>query len=253
MEFTSLISLIIFIPLCITPFLSSAPFWRTIFDFSETKLKKKVEESAQSVKLKPADWTRDLDIVKTADLNVNNHIKAVIRSAYCHLRTIWRIKRLVSGSGKLDREFIFSRLDGCNGVFTGPCNETITRLQLTHDATARVLAKTERVDHVRLVPGSLHWPPEGFRAKTQLRSAATSWPFQAPQICFLSPESALNPERQRSLFMSTHLQQTLGELQVCGNTINPDWWFFFYMNQSNNNVTFNLFLYFLIQIFNFFF
>lgn len=72
------------------------------------------------------------------------------------------------GSGKLDREFIFSRLDCCNGVFTGPCNKTIRRLQLSHNATARVLAKTEREDHIHAVHGSLYWPPEGFRAKTQL-------------------------------------------------------------------------------------
>lgn len=73
----------------------------------------------------------------------------------------------MSGSGKLDREFIFSRLDCCNGVFTGPCNKTISRLQLTHNATARVLAKTEGVDHIRAVPGSLYWPPEGFSGSVQ--------------------------------------------------------------------------------------
>lgn len=76
-EFTAVKSLIRFIPLCITQFFSSAPFWRTIFDFSETKLMKTDQKSVQSVTLKPADRAGDLAIVKTADLNVNNHINMV--------------------------------------------------------------------------------------------------------------------------------------------------------------------------------
>lgn len=142
-------------------------------------------------------------------------------SACCHLRTIWRIKGLMSGSGKLDRQFIFSRLDCCNGVFTGPSKETTRRLQPTLSATARDLAKTERVNLIRPVPGSLHWPPEVFRAKTQLWSAATSWTFRSAS-CPQSQSWTWSGSVQ--FLCSTYLEQTLRELQVWWHSlpINPD-------------------------------
>ena len=60
---------------------------------------------------------------------------------------------------KLIRAFIFSRLDYCNGVFTGLLKISIRQLQLIQNAAARVQARTKEVDHITPVLRSLNWLP----------------------------------------------------------------------------------------------
>lgn len=49
---------------------------------------------------------------------------------------------------KLIHAFIFSRLDYCNGVFTGLPKQAIRQLQLIQNAAARVLTKTKKREHI---------------------------------------------------------------------------------------------------------
>jgi len=60
---------------------------------------------------------------------------------------------------KLIHAFIFSRIDYCNGVFTGLPKKWIRQLQLIQNAAARVLTKTKKVEHITPVLKSLHWLP----------------------------------------------------------------------------------------------
>ncbi len=66
------------------------------------------------------------------DLNFNSHIKTITKSAYYHLENIAGIKGFLSkqNTEKLVYAFIFSRLDYCNGVFTGLNKRSIRQLQL---------------------------------------------------------------------------------------------------------------------------
>lgn len=69
--------------------------------------------------LRTTDQARNLGVVMDSDLNLNNHIKTITKTAYNHLKKT-RIKRLMSQQDlKKLHAFIFSRLDYCNGVFTG--------------------------------------------------------------------------------------------------------------------------------------
>ena len=58
---------------------------------------------------------------------------------------------------KLVHAFIFSRLDYCNGVFTGLTKKSIRKLQQIQNAAARVL--TKKVDHITPVLKYLHRLP----------------------------------------------------------------------------------------------
>ena len=53
----------------------------------------------------------------------------------------------------------FSRLDYCNGVFSGLGKKSIRHLQLIQNAAATVLANTKKVEHITPVLKSLHWLP----------------------------------------------------------------------------------------------
>lgn len=96
-----------------------------------------------------------------SDSNFNSHIKTITRSAYYHLKNIARIKGCLSkeDTDKFVHAYIFSRLDYCNGIFTGLNKKSIKQLQLIQNAAARVLTNTKKMDHITPVLKSLHWLP----------------------------------------------------------------------------------------------
>ena len=130
-----------------------------VFGAKEERLK--VRAQLQTTMLKTTDKARNLGVVMDSDLNFNSHINIIKKSAYYHLKNISRVRGLMSQQDleKLVHAFIFSRLDYCNGVFTGLPKKSIRQLQLIQNAAARVLTKTKKVDHITPVLKSLHWLP----------------------------------------------------------------------------------------------
>lgn len=83
------------------------------------------------------------------DLNLNSHIKT--KSAFCHRKNISRKESFMSQldlKKKKVNEFILSKLDYCDGVFTGLPKKSIRQLQLIQNAAAQVLTNTNKVDHI---------------------------------------------------------------------------------------------------------
>ena len=109
-----------------------------VFGSEEERLK--VSAQLQSVSLKTTGQARNLGVIMDSDLNFSSHIKTVTKSAYYHLKNISRIRGLMSQQDleKLVHAFIFSRLDYCNGVFTGLSKNSIRQLQLIQNAAAQV-------------------------------------------------------------------------------------------------------------------
>ena len=109
----------------------------------------KVSTELQLQQIKTTDHARNLCVFMDSDLNFQNHIKTVTKSAYYHLKNILMIKGLMSQQDleNLVHAFIFSRLDYCNSVFTGLTKKSIKQLQLIQNAAVRVLTRTKRVDH----------------------------------------------------------------------------------------------------------
>ena len=124
-----------------------------------------VSDQLASMTLKTADQARNLGVDMDSDLNVNSHIKAIAKSAYYHLKNIARIQGFLSkqDTEKRVHACVFSRLDYCNGVFTGLGKKSIRQLQLIQNAAARVLTNTRKMDHITPVLKSLHWLPVGKR------------------------------------------------------------------------------------------
>ena len=129
--------------------------------FGAKEEREKVSAQLQSVMLKTTNEARNLGVVMDSDLTFNKHIKTITKSAYFHLKNISRIKSLMSQQDleKLVHAFIFSRLDYCNGMFTGLTKKSIRQLQLIQNAAARVLTNTKKIEHITPVLKSLHWLP----------------------------------------------------------------------------------------------
>ncbi len=108
---------------------------------------------------------RNLGVILETDLSFSNHVKAVTKSAYYHLKNIARIRCFVSSQDleKLVHAFITSRVDYCNGLLTGLPKKTIRQLQLIQNTAARILTRTRKSEHITPVLRSLHWLPVTFR------------------------------------------------------------------------------------------
>ncbi len=146
---------------------------RTFF----SKTRRKLKSLHLETKMKFSRWMHTLTLgvkqlkikskilILETDLSFSSHVKAVTKSAYCHLKNIARIRCFVSSQDleKLVHAFITSRVDYCNGLLTSLPKKTIRQLQLIQNAAARILTRTRKSEHITPVLRSLHWLPVTFR------------------------------------------------------------------------------------------
>ena len=132
--------------------------------------REKISAHLGSMSLTATNQARNLGVIIDSDLNLNSHLKFITKSAYYHLKNIARIKGFLSQQEleKLIHAFIFSRLDYCNGIFTGLNKKSIRQLQLIQNAAARVLTNTRKLDHITPVMKSLHWLPVSQRIEFKI-------------------------------------------------------------------------------------
>ncbi len=64
-----------------------------------------------------------------------------------------------SNTEMLIHAFMNSRLDYCNALLGGCSARLINKLQMVQNATARVLTRTRKYDHITPVLSTLHWLP----------------------------------------------------------------------------------------------
>ncbi len=113
----------------------------------------------------PATSTvKNLGFVLDRNLSFENHISHVTKTAFFHLRNIAKLRNIltVSDAEKLVHTFMTSRLDYCNALLGGCPASSINKLQIVHNATARVLTRSRKYDHITPILQSLHWLPNKF-------------------------------------------------------------------------------------------
>ncbi len=102
---------------------------------------------------------RNLCIIIDSDLNFNNYVKSITKSAYYNQKNIARLQGCMSTQEleKLIHAFTSSRLDYCNDLFSGLSKKALRQLQLIQSAAARVLTKTNKAKHITVILRSLRW------------------------------------------------------------------------------------------------
>uniref|UniRef100_A0A3Q3LKF2 Reverse transcriptase domain-containing protein n=1 Tax=Mastacembelus armatus TaxID=205130 RepID=A0A3Q3LKF2_9TELE len=102
-----------------------------IIIFGPQKQRESVSSHLESLSLKFKNQVRNLGVIMDSDLNFNSHIKSITSSAFYHLKNIARIKGIMSKPDleRLIHSFISSRLDYCNGLFTGLSKRAVRQLQ----------------------------------------------------------------------------------------------------------------------------
>ena len=81
--------------------------------------------------IKPVGVVRDLGIFSDAELNMDQHVKTVVRSCFFHLRRLKSVRRILGREVILGlvSAFVTTRLDYCNSVLTGLPQALIDPLQ----------------------------------------------------------------------------------------------------------------------------
>lgn len=98
-------------------------------------------------------------------MSLEAHSKQLVKNSFYHLRNISKVRKMVSRSDleKIIHDFISSRLDYCNSVFTCFNKKALNRLQLVQNSAARLLTGTPRMSHITPVLSTLHWLPVKHR------------------------------------------------------------------------------------------
>ncbi|KAF7704817.1 hypothetical protein HF521_021889, partial [Silurus meridionalis] len=113
---------------------------------------------------------KDLGVILDSKLSFKNNFDQVTKTAFFHLRNISKLRNMlsISDAEKLVHAFMTSRIDYCNALLGGCPASLINKLQLVHNAAARVLTRSRKYDHITPILSSLHWLPVKFRIDYKL-------------------------------------------------------------------------------------
>ena len=102
---------------------------------------------------------RDLGVTFDQFLNFDDHITAICRSTYFHIRNIGKIGNLLSYNtcSTIIHALISCRLDYDNSLLYNIPTHKTDRLQRLQNQCARILTKSPRREHITAVLISLHW------------------------------------------------------------------------------------------------
>ena len=104
---------------------------------------------------------RNVGVIYDSYMSMENHIMAICKAAFFHLRNISRIRKYLSTqtAEMLVHVFVSSRLDYCNSLLYGLPKESLKKLQHVQNAAARIVTYRRKCDHITPVLCQLHWLP----------------------------------------------------------------------------------------------
>ena len=102
---------------------------------------------------------RDLGVIFDQHFTFHYHISGICRSTHFHLRSIGRIRNLLTfdAIAQLIHALITTRLDFCNSILYNLPNNKIERLQRIKKQAAHMLKRIPRRNHITPSLRELHW------------------------------------------------------------------------------------------------
>jgi hypothetical protein len=87
--------------------------------------------SFQGILLTPTDSTRNLGVLFDKDLSFKNHISAICKTSYCHIRQLQQVRSSIDTNSAiiLANSLVSSILDFCNSLYYGLPAISLDRLQ----------------------------------------------------------------------------------------------------------------------------
>ena len=104
---------------------------------------------------------RNIGVIYDSSMSMENHIMAICKAAFYHLRNISRIRKYLSSqtAEMLVHAFVSSRLDYCNSLLYGLPKELLKKLQHVQNVAARIVTHTRSTLSTSLVT---YWRTHSF-------------------------------------------------------------------------------------------
>src|SRR5664279_4905830 len=111
------------------------------------------------VSLSAVSSARNLGVIFDSTLSMSDHISAISKSCFSHIRDLRRIRNTLdlTTAKRIATSLVHSRLDYCNSHFLNLPSTELNRLQIVLHATARAVTKTSTFLHITPILKSLHW------------------------------------------------------------------------------------------------
>ena len=117
-----------------------------------------------------APFLKNLGAYFDKTLCMEKQCNTVTSSSYFNIHNIGRIRPYISEDAckTLVNSPVTSPLDYINALFYGINKQQTNKLQRAQNATARLVTRTHKSDHITPVLMSLHWLPVEFRSQYKL-------------------------------------------------------------------------------------
>jgi len=104
---------------------------------------------------------RNIGAIFDCTLSMKDHVNALCRSCYCHIRNIGKVRRLLTKDAAVNlvHAFVSSKLDHMNALLFGLPKYLLQKLQKIQNNGARIVSRTKRREHITPVLKNLHWLP----------------------------------------------------------------------------------------------
>ncbi len=108
---------------------------------------------------------KNLGVKFNSSLKFDKQINTVVKCCFFHLRSIAKVKPLLSSSDfeRIIHAFISVKLDYFNSLYVGNSQVLLNPLQLVQNAADWLLTGTHKKQHVTPILASLQWLPVQYR------------------------------------------------------------------------------------------
>ena len=123
------------------------------------KLSDPLLKMSSGLAISPVSSARNLGVIFDSSLSMSEHISAISKSCFFHIRDLRRIRNTLDlqTAKTIATSLIHTRLDYCNSLFLNLPSYQLNRLQFLLNSAARATTKTPKFHHISPVLKSLHW------------------------------------------------------------------------------------------------
>ncbi len=120
--------------------------------------------------IKAVDSARNLGIIFDKEMKMDAHINKVCRTGFQNVKNLAAIRKILDlkSAKTAAHAFVTSNLDYGNSLLYGMPKFQIDKLQLVHNAAAKIVVRKRKFDHISEDMKDMHWLPIEARIKYKL-------------------------------------------------------------------------------------
>ena len=114
-----------------------------------------------NAKIKACNEVRNIGAMFDSELSMGPQVKNVCRSAWLHLYNIGKVRSYLNEEQTKTavHAYVTSKLDGNSSLLAGIPSVLSSQIQRVQNASAKLVTKSKKYDHVTPLLAKLHWLP----------------------------------------------------------------------------------------------